>query len=100
MDVENLERRLSELENYVLALERQINKFNSEDRIIVQDAHCLIQFFSRVCECCGIKHANQTRSVKKSSFYLQKSSEQQSRETGRTNSPQAIPRPQRVLVYD
>ena len=44
MDIEKLERHLSELENYVLALERQISQLNSEERIIVQDAHCLIQF--------------------------------------------------------
>ena len=61
MDIEHLERRLRELENYVLALERQIHKLNSEDRIIVQDAHCLIQFFPRVYECCGNKNAHKTR---------------------------------------
>ena len=55
-DAERLERRISELENYVLALERQINKLNSEERIIVEDAHCLIQFFARLCDCCGVKH--------------------------------------------
>ena len=38
-DAERLERRLSKLENYVLALERQINKLNSEEPIIVADAH-------------------------------------------------------------
>ena len=45
-DAERLERLISELENYVLASERQINKLNSEERIIVEDAHCLIQFFT------------------------------------------------------
>ena len=44
-DTERLERRLSELENYVLVLEWQISKLNSEERILVEDAHCLIQFF-------------------------------------------------------
>ena len=45
LDAETLERRLSKLENYVLVLERQINKLNSEERVIVEGTHCVIQFF-------------------------------------------------------
>ena len=100
MDVEKLERRLSELENYVLALERQISQLNSEERIIVQDAHCLIQFFARVCDCCGIKHAHKTRSAKKSSDNFKESCEQQSQEKCRKNFTKTIPRTQRLAAND
>ena len=58
-------------------------KMNSdvcEERIIVQDAHCLIQFFARVCDCCGIKNVHKTRSTKKSSKDFKESCEQQSHE--------------------
>ena len=55
LDAERLERRISELENYVLSFERQVHKLNSEERIIVEDAHCLNRFFSKLCERCGVK---------------------------------------------
>ena len=99
-DAERLERHISELENYVLALERQINKLNSEERIIVEDIHCLIQFFAQLCECCGVKHANKTRSTKESSYDFKESSEQQSRQKHRKSLAKAIPRPQRTVEDD
>jgi len=99
-DAERLERRISELENYVLALERQINKLNSEECIIVEDAHCLIQFFSRLCECCSVKNANKTRSTKESSYDFKESSEQQSRQKHRKSLAKAVPRPQRNVEDD
>ena len=54
-DVQRFERHLSELENYVLALDKQIGKLNSKERIIAEDTHCLIQFFSHLCDCLGVK---------------------------------------------
>ena len=98
MDIVHLERRLSDLEDYVLNLERQIQRLNSSDSVLLEDAHCIIRFFAKLCACCGIKYENQTRSLKKSSFYLQKSSKQQSRERSRTNSVQAISRTQRLAA--
>ena len=100
IDAEQLERRISELENYVLAWERQINKLNSEERIFVEDAHCLIQFFSRLCECCSVKHANKTRSTKESSYDFKESSEQQSHQKYRKSLAKAVPRPQRTAEDD
>ena len=100
MDAERLERRLNELENYMLDLERQINKLNSEERIIVEDAHCLIQLFARLCECCGVKRANKTRSTKESSYDFKESSEQQSRQKHRKSIAKAVPRPQRTVEDD
>ena len=97
---ERLERCISELENYVLALERQINKLNSEERIIVEDAHCLIQFFARLCECCGVKHVNKTRSTKESSYDFKESSEQQSRQKCRKNAPKTVQQPQKTVEDD
>ena len=45
LDAERFERRIIELENDILVVKRQINKLNSEERIIVKDAHCIIHFF-------------------------------------------------------
>ena len=47
-----MQRRLDDLEHYVLKLERQIVKLNSAERVIVEDVHCLIRFFQQVCTCC------------------------------------------------
>ena len=62
-DAERLERSISELENYMLALERLAKKMDSDDRLIVGDALCLIRFFPRLCECCGGKHEYKSRSI-------------------------------------
>ena len=48
LNAEKLERRISDLETYVLALERPIDKLKSEERVIIEHTHCLIQFFAKV----------------------------------------------------
>ena len=76
LDAERLERKISELENYVLSLEQQVHKLNSKEQIIVEDT---VSFnFLQDCECCGVKHTYKTRSVKESSYNFKESSKQQS----------------------
>ena len=48
----DINKRLEDLENYVLTLERKIMKLNSADRVIVEDVHCFIRFLQKACKCC------------------------------------------------
>ena len=58
--MEIIQKRLDDLEHYVLTLERKIVKLNSSDRVIVEDVHCLIRFFKHVCKCCTDKEKTTT----------------------------------------
>ena len=60
MDIEQLERHLSDLEDYMLNLESKINRPNSSDSVL-KDHACFIHFISKLCACCGINYENQTR---------------------------------------
>ena len=87
-----LERRLSELENYVLALENRRRLYSEEDQNLIEDVHCLIQFFSKFCDCFGKKNENKVIPTKESDHHSEESKQQQASKESWEDFERAIQR--------
>lgn len=101
-DIEAYITKIEFLENHVIRLERQIIILNREERVIVEDAHCLIRFFAKLCGCCTGKNESvpgtQTYHIAERKNSVEESLELQTGQKCRSKDRQSVPQAQRIIT--